>query len=109
MPIEMMWNLHIYGTTDEPVTSTGEASCAQGSGNIPVSHQKLAISIGKQVDYVPQSVYRIFPLSQRLRHPPIYVASHSGRYRKRLAIQEEDVPCSNIPDLSTNILLSLFT
>jgi hypothetical protein len=100
-------NLHILGTADELVTSTGEASCAQGLGNIPVSHQKLAISIGKQVDYVPQGVYRIFPLSQRLRHPPIYVASHFGRYHKRFAVQEEDVPGSNILDFSTNILLCL--
>lgn len=103
----MTRNLHIYGTADEPVTSTGEASCAQGMGNITVSHQKLAITIGKQVDCPPKSIYRIFPLSQRLRHPPIYIASHFGRYHKRLAIQEEDVPGSNILDFSTNILLCL--
>ncbi len=103
----MIWNLHTYGTADEPVTSTGEASCAQGLGNIPVSHQKLAISIGKQVDCAPQSAYRIFPLSQRLRHPPIYSASDFGSYHKRLVIQEEDVPGSNIIDFSTNILLCL--
>jgi len=86
------------------MTSTGEASCAQGLGSIPVSHVKLAISTGKQVDHAPQYIYHIFPLPQRLRHPPIDLNGTGDRHP---AIQEEDVFSPNILDLTTNILLSL--
>jgi len=86
------------------MTSTGEASCAQGLGNILVSQSKLAISNGKQVDHAPQYIYRNLPLPQKLRHPPIDL---SGTSYKRTAIQEEDVPSPSILDPTTSILLSL--
>ncbi len=92
-----------YATCDLILTSTGEASCAQGLGDIPVSHLKLAISNGRQVDHAPQYVYRIFPLSQKLRHPPIDVRPTGCIH---VAIQEEDVSGTSILDETTNILLS---
>lgn len=86
------------------MTSTGEASCAQGLGDIPVSHVKLASSNGRQVDHAPHYVYPIFLLPQKLRHPPIDLGTTDGIHA---AIQEEDVPGASILDHTTNILLSL--
>jgi hypothetical protein len=94
----------LYATCCLTVTSTGEASCAQGLGDIPVSHIKLAISNGRQVDHAPQYVYPIFLLPQKLRHPPIDLNTTDGIHA---AIQEEDVPGASILDETTNILLSL--
>ncbi len=93
-----------YATCDLMMTSTGEASCAQGSGDIPVSHFKLAISNGRQVDHAPQYIYLTFPLPQKLRHPPIDLSTTGYMHA---AIQEEDVYGTSILDETTNILLSL--
>jgi hypothetical protein len=86
------------------LTSTGEASCAQGSGDILVSHFKLAISNGRPVDIAPQYIYRIFSLPQKLRHPPINV---SANHYIHAANQGEDVTGASILDHTTNILPSL--
>lgn len=101
-----MWYgmVDLYATCCSTMTSTGEASCAQGLGDIPVSHKKLAISNGRQVDHAPQYVYPIFLLPQKLRHPPIDLTATGGIHA---AIQEEDVPGTSILDETTNILLSL--
>jgi hypothetical protein len=93
-----------YATCDLMLTSTGEASCVQGLGDIPVSQTKLAISNGRQVDHAPQYVYRTFPLPQKLRHPPIDLSATGYIHA---AIQEEDVSGASILDETTNILLSL--
>lgn len=85
------------------MTSTGGASCEQGSGNISVSHSKLAISNGKKVDHAPQYIYRNFSLPRKLRHPPIDFNEAGG---KSAATQEEDVFSTSILDPTTNILLS---
>ena len=93
-----------YATCDLMMTSTGEASCAQGTGDIPVSHFKLAISNGRQVDHAPQYVYRILPLPQKIRHPPIDIGTDGYMHA---AFQEEDVPGASILDQTTDILLFL--
>jgi hypothetical protein len=94
----------LYATCDSILTSTGEASCVQGLGDIPVSQTKLAISNTRLVDHAPQYVYRFLPLPQKLRHPPINLRANGYIHA---AFQEEDVPGASILDQTTDILLFL--